>query len=427
MSQPPSHWKPTTLGEIIERIEAGRSFAGESRPASLDEWGIIKVSAMTYGTFRENENKAVPAEADFSPVAEIQPGDLLISRANTRDYVGASVLVGNCRPRLLLSDKSLRLHPIGAVDRRWLWYALNTPSARQYLSDASTGVKSGMRNISQASLRAMPLMLPPLDEQRQIVKLLEDHLFRLDAAQSEVDSAVRRINGWRRASADRLLSGLDAPVRSVAELLREPMRNGHSARAARDGEPGIRTLTLTAVTRWSFTDAFTKMSAADPNRVFGLWLAPGDILVQRSNTPELVGTTAMYGGPPNWAIFPDLMIRLRVDTEVALPEYVTAVLRSERVHRQLRSKAKGLAGSMPKIDQQAIASVVLKVPPLSCQRELMSELSEIEQASSRLAQAANTARRQAQALRKALLDAAFSGRLTGRASDMDMVEEMAGV
>ncbi|GGM53509.1 hypothetical protein GCM10011608_42960 [Micromonospora sonchi] len=205
------------------------------------------------------------------------------------------------------------------------------------------------------------------------------------------------------------------------------MRNGHSARAARDGEPGVRTLTLTAVTRGLFADAFTKMSAADPKRVVGLWLAPGDILVQRSNTPELVGTAAMYGGPNNWAIFPDLMIRLRVDTEVVLPEYVTAVLRSERVHRQLRDKAKGLAGSMPKIDQQAIASIVLKVPSLPCQRELVAKLSEIERVANRLAMDAGTTRRQGQALRKAMLDAAFSGRLTGRGSDMDMVEEIAGV
>ncbi len=423
----PAGWKRTSLGEVLDRIEAGRSFAGEPRPAAIDEWGVIKVSAMTYGAFRENENKAVAAGTAFSEAAEIRPGDLLLSRANTRDYVGASVLVGDCRPHLLLSDKSLRLCPTTAADRRWLWYALSAPQSRQYLSDTSTGVKAGMRNISQASLRAMPLILPPLPEQRRIVEILEDHLSRIDAAHAQLASAARRAEGWRRASVDHILSVNGSPLRPVAELLREPMRNGHSARAARDGETGIRTLTLTAVTKGVFNDTFTKIATADPSRVSRLWLTHGDILVQRSNTPELVGTTAMYDGPPDWAIFPDLMIRLRVDQAIALPQYLTAVLRSERVHRQLRAKAKGLAGSMPKIDQEAIATTLVPVPSLDRQRELITQLVDIGETCARLTDALAEARLQGAALRRALLDAAFSGRLTSRASDVAIAKEMASV
>lgn len=423
----PPGWKRTSLGEVLDRIEAGKSFVGEPRAAAADEWGVIKVSAMTYGTFRENENKAMAAGTAFSEAAEIRKGDLLVSRANTRDYVGASVLVGDCRPRLLLSDKSLRLCPTSAADRRWLWYALSAPQSRQYLSDASSGVKAGMRNISQASLRAMPLILPPLTEQRRIVDILEDHLSRLDAAHTQLATAARRAEGWRRASVDHVLSANSPPLRPVAELLREPMRNGHSARAAHDGETGIRTLTLTAVTKGVFTDAYTKIAAAEPKRVSGLWLTPGDILVQRSNTPELVGTTAMYSGPPHWAIFPDLMIRLRVDQEAALPKYLTAVLRSERVHRQLRGKAKGLAGSMPKIDQEAIATTLVPVPSLDRQRELIVQLMDIDDTWARLTGALAEARLQGVALRRTLLEAASSGRLTGRASDMAMAKEMASV
>jgi len=205
------------------------------------------------------------------------------------------------------------------------------------------------------------------------------------------------------------------------------MRNGHSARAARDGETGIRTLTLTAVTKGVFNDTFTKIATADPSRVSRLWLTHGDILVQRSNTPELVGTTAMYDGPPDWAIFPDLMIRLRVDQAIALPQYLTAVLRSERVHRQLRAKAKGLAGSMPKIDQEAIATTLVPVPSLDRQRELITQLVDIGETCARLTDALAEARLQGAALRRALLDAAFSGRLTSRASDVAIAKEMASV
>lgn len=100
----------TQLGELIDRVEAGRSFGGSAPPATGKQWGIIKVSAMTWGSFRPEENKAVPADKVDSRF-EIQPGDVLVSRANTTEYVGAPVLVANTRPRLLLSDKSLRLIP----------------------------------------------------------------------------------------------------------------------------------------------------------------------------------------------------------------------------------------------------------------------------------------------------------------------------
>jgi len=131
--------------------------------------------------------------------------------------------------------------------------------------------------------------LPPWDEQRRIVDILEDHLSRLDAATELLESADRRASAWSRSVVDATLWPDKYPQFQVADLLIEPMRNGHSARAVRDGTIGIRTLTLTAVTRNEFTDEFTKVTSADPHRVANLWLRSGDLLVQRANTPLLVG------------------------------------------------------------------------------------------------------------------------------------------
>ena len=67
---------------------------------------MIKVSAMTWGFFDDHENKAVLSIESVDPRWEIRPGDLLLSRANTTDYVGASVLVRATRPRLLLATRA---------------------------------------------------------------------------------------------------------------------------------------------------------------------------------------------------------------------------------------------------------------------------------------------------------------------------------
>lgn len=159
----------TTLGDLVSDISAGKSFGSSNAPAREDEWGIIKVSAMTWGAFDANQNKAVSAER-VDPRYEICAGDLLVSRANTSEYVGASVLVRQVRPRLLLSDKSLRVTPKPDVCPEWLWRALQAPSARRQISSLATGTKDSMRNISQASLRAVRLPSVNLDAQEAALR-----------------------------------------------------------------------------------------------------------------------------------------------------------------------------------------------------------------------------------------------------------------
>ena len=174
----------------------------------------------------------------------------------------------------------------------------------------------------------------------------------------------------------------------------------------------MRTLTLTSVTKREFTDKNTKMTSADPGRVRDLWLRSGDLLVQRSNTAELVGTCALYAGPDDWAIFPDLLIRLRPDESKILPGFLAAGLASDRVHRELRGKAKGLAGSMPKIDQEAIGAQLVPCPDLKTQRRLLVTHDRLQEGLARLLADVGLLRRNQAALRRSLLSAAFSGRLT---------------
>jgi type I restriction enzyme S subunit len=203
------------------------------------------------------------------------------------------------------------------------------------------------------------------------------------------------------------------------------MRNGRSDRPSTGGEAGTRTLTLTAVTKNAFTEANTKVTVTAPDRARDLWLEPGDVFVQRSNTPELVGTTARYKGPREWAIFPDLLIRLRADEEKIDSRFLAAALQSKPGHDQLRRKAKGLAGSMPKIDQTAIADTTIPLPPVDVQRQMLATIEDAAAALTLLRAALSSAQRRSGGLRRSLLAAAFSGRLTGYSSDLDLAKELA--
>jgi type I restriction enzyme, S subunit len=194
------------LAELIDDISAGKSFGGANAAARDDEWGIIKVSAMTWGAFDPAENKAVPPER-VDPRFEIQEGDLLLSRANTEDYVGASVVVGQVRPKLLLSDKSLRITPRAGVRADWLWRALQAPSARRQISMLATGTKESMRNISQDSLKRVRLPIANGERQASTVSEFAEIAAVVVRMRSAIVGAERRSRALRRSLLAAAFSG----------------------------------------------------------------------------------------------------------------------------------------------------------------------------------------------------------------------------
>lgn len=159
------------LSDVVDKIEAGKSFTCLGRPAEKQEWGVIKVSAMTWGEFLPTENKAAPLSYNPPPHHKISKGDILISRANTQKYVGAAVRVKSEPGKLLLSDKSLRLVPKSNYDANWLVAVLSSPQTREAISMQATGNEDSMRNISQKNLLGIQIPIPnDLAGQLQVVE-----------------------------------------------------------------------------------------------------------------------------------------------------------------------------------------------------------------------------------------------------------------
>ena len=169
---PPPGWANTTLSELLLRIEAGKSPKAQGRPARNGEFGVLKVSAVSWGRFQPSENKAL--NGSLPPGVPVpQKDDLLISRANTVELVGAVVQVEADHPNLMLSDKILRLVTVRQVCKGFLVQALRTRAVRSVFEDQATGTSISMRNLSQPKIRLAPVCLPPLKEQKRIVAKTE--------------------------------------------------------------------------------------------------------------------------------------------------------------------------------------------------------------------------------------------------------------
>lgn len=112
LGQVPEDWKIERLKFHLCRIEQGWSPQCDNTPADEDEWGVMKAGCVNGLFFDENDNKRLPK--DLTPLTEyeLRPGDVLMSRANTTELLGSTVLVQTVRPRLLLCKTFARQLPL---------------------------------------------------------------------------------------------------------------------------------------------------------------------------------------------------------------------------------------------------------------------------------------------------------------------------
>lgn len=168
------HWTSVKLGEIVGQIENGTSPVCAARPAKSGEVGVLKLGAVTYGVFRPEENKAFLGHVGSMAANEVRAGDVLMTRKNTRDLVGAVALVDDVREGLLLPDLIFRLQlDQSRVDRYYFHALMMHPIKRQSVRDLSSGSAASMPNISKARLKHLPIELPPLGLQRRFAAKLE--------------------------------------------------------------------------------------------------------------------------------------------------------------------------------------------------------------------------------------------------------------
>ncbi|MEU6440488.1 restriction endonuclease subunit S [Streptomyces sp. NPDC047046] len=168
-------WRQVRMGELLATIDSGKSPECLSRPASSDEWGVLKLGAITRGVYVESENKALPSGVIPERRHEIQSGDILFSRKNTPDLVAASAYVRSTRARLLMPDLMFRLVLAdGApVDRAYLHALLAHPKKRREIQALASGSAASMVNISKSKLLDVVCGVPPMDLQREFGKRLE--------------------------------------------------------------------------------------------------------------------------------------------------------------------------------------------------------------------------------------------------------------
>ena len=465
----PEGWAEVALGELVVHAlggEWGEEPKKDEEPAA----DRVRVSVLRGTEFRlwEREKGATAAERVIkrSSLArrELKAGDLVIeiSGGGPDQPVGRSLRVDEetlwrAKNPLVCSNfcRQVRLHP--EIDSAYVQLGLRYGYACGDF-DRFQAQTTNLRNLSFPDfLAGVVLPLPPLAEQRRIAAWAAELLGRIDAARQRLERLPAILRRFRQAVLAAAFSGrLTEDWRSIGEGLVPsqagaspastgaeceapapleapeipagwelvPLRElvtrvqyGLSLKADGDARRGGVPILRMANIRDGKLD-LSSLKHLDPEgkTLGGYALVKGDILFNRTNSPELVGKAAVFNADME-AVFASYLVRLVCDGRRVLAPWVCGWINSPWGRWWARTvRTDGVSQS--NISTSKLLAMPVPVPPLAEQQEIVHRVEELLATAGRIEKRVATATRAADRLVQSVLAGALRGELVATEAEL---------
>jgi type I restriction enzyme S subunit len=338
----------------------------------------------------------------------IRPGDLLVSGINAAKGAVAIYDEKANEPVAATIHYGAYIPDRDRVNGKFLWWLLRSQLFQASLFEhVPGGIKTEMK---AKRLLPVPVPIPPLSQQERILVHIEavaEQISEAHRLRKEVDEEVGLII---KAALREMSDGMSIAGK-LMDVLTDTPRNGWSARCD-NADDGNHILSLGAITGFHYrASEFKRTSLSAPSNGH-FWLRPGDLLITRSNTPELVGHAAIYSGTPTPCIYPDLMMRIPTNDALVDRRFVWYWLQSPIVREYIRLNAKGTSPTMKKISQ----GIVMNIPfptgmPLADQQHVVCRLDALQKEISDLKTLQLVSTEELNALLPSVIDQALNGEM----------------
>ncbi|MHB1186602.1 restriction endonuclease subunit S [Thiobacillus sp.] len=389
----PANWKTYKLGELAQYIN-GKAFKPEDwKTAGLP---IIRIQNLT------NQSKPFNyCDHEVEARYHINDGDLLISWSAT---LGSFIWD---RGPAVLNQHIFKAVPDTTIIERDFLHFLMLETLEEMASHAH-GI--AMKHITKGKFEAIEVTIPALPEQRRIVTRIKECMERVE----EIEM-LRRQSTHEAAHIeyarfqDALLLGANERGWKIGTLgdVARSFRYGTSAKAHTQavGVPVLRMGNIQDGYLDFSNLKYLELSDADLARYT---LKTGDVLINRTNSLELVGKAASFKNPEGAWVYASYLVRVDIDQTLALPEFVTAVINS-RIGRSFVLRTARRAIGMVNINAKEMAKFPMPLPSLNEQ----AEITELLNTARPLAQEmrSNMAEPELGFLRQSILRKAFAGEL----------------
>ena len=184
------------LSFYVNALVGGKSLA--SKEVSPNK--VLKSGAVTYDYFDKNSTKYLPV--DYTPDAEhsVSTGDLIISRMNTAELVGACAYVFDVDDNVYLPDRLWRIEYKSNANPIYLWKSLISESAKWQIRSKASGTSGSMKNISKPLLLSINIKKVPISIQQQFaarIEAIEEQKKRVEASIADLETLfASRMDYW---------------------------------------------------------------------------------------------------------------------------------------------------------------------------------------------------------------------------------------
>lgn len=365
-----SEWAQLRLRDCVDLI-GGSGFPEDLQGSATGELPFFKVSDMnSKGNERYMTLAANRVERDE---ARRHGWRLIPDNSVVFAKVGAALL--HNRRRLLTMESLVDNNMMGAVpfssiDPRWLHYWLQMVD---FASIAQVGV---LPSVNQRDIGAIPISVPPLEEQRRIAEILDT----IDETIRATEGVIAKLRAVRWGLVCAEVPAPDGaapePVSRVADFGEVVGGRQLSPSQSRGVNPApyLRVANV-FLNRISFGDVLSMDFTERERQRF--YLVPGDILLNEGQSLELVGRSAIFRGPPDTYCFQNTLVRFRTSRTRLLPEFAQLIF-EQWMYRGDFQKVAMRTTSIAHLGSDRFSKMALVVPPIDRQAAAVERIDAID-------------------------------------------------
>jgi len=391
-------WQEVPLKEVANPISRSVPVEGgtEYRTIGVKWWGM--------GAYeRETIDGSRTAAKTLSIVRE---GDLIINKIWVRH--GSVAIAGKDVDGCAGSGEFPTFElDLKRIEPKWIHWQTKMKSFWKKCDSLSRGT-SGKNRIKPELFLTIKIPLPPLDEQRRIMERVEALAARIAKAKSLREEARQEVNYlYGREVAELFTNAKDWQAYNLGDLTTD-ISYGTSAKAhsERIGTPVFR---MGNIQSGKLDLSDMKYMHPSQQELQKLTLQKGDILVNRTNSAELVGKCAVFDLDGDY-LFASYIIRLRIDPQKANPYLVAEYINSPLGRAYMFAERKQMTGQA-NVNSQKLRALPIKLPPLDEQRRIVAYLDSVQARLASLRELQSATGEELSALLPSVLDRAFKGEL----------------
>ncbi|HAY3819935.1 TPA: restriction endonuclease subunit S [Escherichia coli] len=302
-----------------------------------------------------------------------------------------------------------------ALNKQFAYYALL--NITEALKASAHGV--AMPHITKAGMEAWEIQLPPISEQKIIAEKLDTLLAQVESTKARLEQIPQILKRFRQAVLGAAVSGkltedwrdnssLSGWIEGkLGEFIKKPSY-GTSSKSNKEGLIPVLRMGNLQGGKLDWTDL---VYTSDTIEIEKYKLEYNDVLFNRTNSPELVGKTAIYKSEQP-AIYAGYLIRVQCLPDLN-PDYLNYHLNSI-LGRQYCYSVKSDGVSQSNINAQKLIAYPITVPPLPEQHEIVRRVEQLFAYADTIEKQVNNALARVNNLTQSILAKAFRGELTAQ-------------